>query len=336
MSFHCAQRRAVCLLCLLTCALIGCESTEFLPPPEPSSPGPAPEAAAKSFDLILDRNDHVDHEFLVKHARIRAAFHKVMLEVASLAPDDPPAKQAELIRAAVARHSSAIVVRPVDAPETAAALQEAQAQGVPLVLLDRPVSSLSEASPVTLVTYAPFAESATQLVAAVKAAAKRDRLREDGVAVLLVNTITDPRSAERVEALKRAIANAGLTLVETVMFTGISQHAQPPLVERLAADPRVTMVFADEDRGTASAHHTACSMIEERRFTVAGYTNFTNKTAGLIRQEATAVADRNELGFIEQAIDAAVSLGHGERVPSRIEIAHPVDVGKRPPSPLVK
>ena len=322
---------------LIASVLAGCDMT-MAPPPPPGAAKSDARAARPltTIAMILDGDTVADYEFLGSQARIRAARYRVAFDETTLKEGDAPAKQAELIRHAVARGASALMVRPAPAPEVGTALREAQSAGVPIVLLERGVADLSDSGRVSLVTYTPFDESAGALVAAAKAAAKRDKLREDGRAILLSNTLNDPHSAERTEALRRAIEHQGIQRVDSLTFQGDAWRAEEVLKPRILADPSVTMVFTNDDHGFRHAFHLATELVPARRFTVAGFSNFSRRGDQISFAEATAVADRDEQGFLCTAFDAAIRLAAREQVPARIEIPHPVRVGTNRPTPDVK
>ena len=131
-----------------------------------------------------------------------------------------PSQQVELVREAVARHPLALIVEPADPTDTrmAEAIQKAQADGIPVVLLNRPLATTASnadaakatdaarkestappaaarpgpsgtplsTGPASLVLVAPpsFTESARQLVASAIRNAKNAKLDPKGGAVV--------------------------------------------------------------------------------------------------------------------------------------------------------
>jgi hypothetical protein len=165
------------------------------------------------------------------------------------------------------------------------------------------------------------------LVAATRAAAKARKLRDDGVAVIVVSAVTGPQSPERIAALQGAITDAGLSLGETLVLDADVLVATSTLAARLTADPKITMLFAEDDHGMSCSAYLARETLKDRPFILAGYANLSAFGSFVIVEGSAAVADRNEGGFIATAFDAALKLSRGEDVPRRIEV--PVTVRRR-------
>jgi ABC-type sugar transport system substrate-binding protein len=329
-----ARRRTGLLSFWLVSALAGCDSGSFLPPPPPELETVATPAAAPTtaLALVLSDEERADQRFWSARARVWASEHKVVLNESALKHGEKLAGQAALIREALARRASALVVRPADAPEVAEALREAQAKNMPLVILDEAVPGLSASSPVTLVTFAPLPPTAKELVTAAQNKAKSLKLPGDGEALLLVNRRLDTHTNERVGALAAALKDAGIPLNDTLKFEGSPQQAEPLVREKLAAGPKITMIFCEEDHGLNCAHYLARELSGERSFTVAGYVNFDTRDGRNILEECTAAVDRNEQGFINTALDAALRLARGENVPARVEVPRKLRLGTRGPT----
>ena len=138
---------------------IGCDSSStFLPPPPEGLRGAASEdtidvpvppglegasAGARSVEMILDRRDSTEIDGVIAAARMQAGIDKVKLRPKVLGDTDPPAHQVELVREAIARQPLALIVEPADPTDIqmAEALQKARADGIPVVLVNRPLST---------------------------------------------------------------------------------------------------------------------------------------------------------------------------------------------------
>ncbi len=235
---------------------IGCDSNStFLPPPpdglrgsasEDSIDVPAPEAldgsasGARSVEMILDHRDPSEIDIVLTAARTQAGLDKIRLRPKVLGDADPPSQQVEFVREALARHPLALIVEPADPSDTrmAEVIRKARADGIPVVLLNRPLAttaSNADAAKATgaalkestapaaaarpgpsgtpesagfgsLVLVAPpsFAPSARQLVASAIRNATNARLDPKGGAVLLVNQFGDLFALERITAIRSA------------------------------------------------------------------------------------------------------------------------------------
>ena len=76
-------------------------------------------------------------------ARTQAGIDKVKLRSNVLRDADPPAQQVELVREAIARRPLALIVEPADPSDArmAEAVQKARTDGIPVVLLNRPLAT---------------------------------------------------------------------------------------------------------------------------------------------------------------------------------------------------
>ncbi|MDR3636039.1 MAG: substrate-binding domain-containing protein [Isosphaeraceae bacterium] len=318
----------------LTCWVAGCDSLTMAPPaaPELSSITRPSETPPRTLELVLG-GETIDRLFWAAKGPPMAERRKVVCYEAHLGAGDPPAKQAELIRNALERHVSALIVEPVDAPEVVDALRSAQAQSVPIVLLDHPVPGLGNAGPVTLVALPDFGPSARSIVASAQASAKTRKLPADGRALLLVNSRTDRRSADRVAALRSALKEAGTGLSETLQFTDTGEAIESSLRAKLTADPKITFVFAEEDQGLAAANHLRQELRDKRPFVTAGYFHFDSRDEPVPIEGCAAAVDGNQRGLIARAVDSAVRLANGEKVPDRIEVPLVLCIDGQRPAP---
>ena len=180
-------------------------------------------------------------------ARTESGRARVIFSVSRPEPNDPPARQAALIREAVGRGAAALLVDPVDDPEVVAALNEVRDKGTPVVLLDPRIHDRDPARPLPRVTFVPIDEPARTLVEAALDDLRKLKLPADGHALIVVKIGAGPRATETAEGLTRALTSAGFTGVEVVPVVDNFQDAARPLVERLTADPKVTTMLGVGD-----------------------------------------------------------------------------------------
>jgi ABC-type sugar transport system substrate-binding protein len=141
----------------------GCDSSStFLPPPPDELRSAAAEdsaatnvvvpprlengfAGARSIEMILDRRDQADSEVIVSAARTQGGLDKVKIRPVFLGKDDTPARQVDLAREAVARNALALVIEPADPSDRqlAEVVQRARENGIPVVLIGRPLGEAS-------------------------------------------------------------------------------------------------------------------------------------------------------------------------------------------------
>jgi ABC-type sugar transport system substrate-binding protein len=322
----CWPTRWVSTLALCAALGAGCDAPSLLPPPPRRSPAPAVETVA-ALEMILDEHETASHGDWYREFPRAAERRRIHLLLNGLRPGEPAAKQAEMIRGATARHAKLLLVEPAPAPEVADALRAAHEQGVALVLLNRPVAALRGAPSVTLVAYEPLEKSARRLAAAARDAARARHPTDPGVALLLDSAAADSQGAARSAALRRALNEDGVALAQTLTFSGNPEQGARVLEFELNANPRITMVFAQESQGFACAAHVARDVVKDRALTLAGYTDLHAHGAFLVVEGSAAAADVNMSGFVAAALDAAVTLSRGGPAPPRVEVPLPVRLG---------
>ncbi len=299
---------------------VGCGSS-FVPPPPPELVAQSEKTLpppAKRIELILLADENPERSLWLHLAPSEAGRAKVLLQVSRPKPGEPPARQASLIREAIARGVAALIVEPAEAPEIADALAEAQAKGVVVVLIDRTVPSRGK--PFTVVTHEPFSKSARSLVDAVLKDVKIEELSPRGPAILLVNDLADSHTAGRAAALKDALRDAGVTMLDPLTFDGGPANAWLKLIGALAVHPEVDIVLADEHQGLSAAGNVQADKSKIKPI-FAGYTMYGGEDLRLgSLPGCAAVADRNIQMLVRKFLKAAVDLAEGKTIPERIEV----------------
>jgi len=303
----------------------GCGGESFVPPPPPELDSlTAPDAAPTlAVEMVLGAEPTTELSAWEQAARVEAGKAKVVFTLTRLAAGEPPARQAELIRAAAARGVSALMVDPADAPEVAAALNDVRAGGTPVVLLGRPVPSRDPAKPLALVTYVPSDGPARRLVGLAVAEARGNGMGPDGHALVLRNTKAGRDAGEVADALAGALRAAGVAEVSSLPFDGDSDRAKAELIERLRADPKLAVVMASEATGLTAALNTHDELKASREFSLAGSTSFDR--GSLIAQATCAgLLNRNTSLFGRQAFLHTLKLARGEPTPPAVEVETPL------------
>jgi ABC-type sugar transport system substrate-binding protein len=354
---------------LVFCGILlsfGCESSSFAPPPADgrdddidalaaaspaTSPGlEAESAGARSIELLMDRRNSEDAELVRAAARMQAGQVKVRLKVSILKEQDLPAQQTELVREAVARLPLALIVEPSDPTDRhlAELLQKARGEGVPIVLLNRPLASGRHAGsapespnapkagapgqataetpasqaeqPMVLVAPPSFDASAHQLVASAARNAMTAKLDPKSGAIIVVNTVGDPFLRDRTDALRSALKAFGVTTVVEIPFTQKYEVASKLLSQRLKADSKLTLVFSIDSLSSTATRNTMTELGPERPFILAGYAADDNFADYTKIADFAAMAIFAPTRLVRKAIDTAVALAERKAVPSRVEV----------------
>ncbi len=345
------------------CASAGCETSSFIPPPpeelRAAGEDRAPAAnniprldgsdtvanASKRIELILERHDPEESESLKASARMQAGFDRARINIESLNEQDLPARQAELVRDAVARGPLALIVEPADPSDVrlAEGLKDAHAKGVPVVLLNRPLaggraifSSISDhktetssgsatppaskaestpdgrpAAPIVLVAPVSFVPAANQLVGSAVRNAKNAGLDPKGGAVVLINSNCDSFVEDRAAAFRSALRSNYIDPAEEVRFSKDVELGSKLLVERLKANPKLTMVLSVDSVSAGASRNAMTAIVADRPFVLAAFA--AEETYAEMTQvgDFAAVAEFAPLRVVRKAVTTAISLAQG-------------------------
>lgn len=302
------------------CALTGCGSDSFVPPPPPElsavREGETP-AAAKLVALILDGPETEDRATMKQMALKDAGLARISLNSSGLKAGETPDRQAELIRDAVARGAAALIVEAIDAPPVVKELEQARSKGVKVVILDRALSTGEGGKPFPRVTFGPFAKVAREMAEAAKHEAENVQIPPKGKAIILVNEQRDNHTGDRVAAIQSALKEVGIPVGDTLAFAGDAASAEAVLKPRVVGHPEISYVFAEDDRGLAGAYAVRQSQDEGKAaaFLISAFVSYDLR----LRKEAVAVCaavvDRNLEGLMRKSIDVAANLINGRTVP---------------------
>jgi ABC-type sugar transport system substrate-binding protein len=244
-------------------------------------------------------------------ANDKRAVFRVMVPL----PTDGADPQPTAVRRAMAEGASALLVYPGESPELPKALAEAEAKGVPVVLLSKPVAAPEGSKPFTVIDVAPFEETAKQIVAATIEDLKKASQPINGTAIVLADKVVDDSSNQRVAALKAAAEAAKFRQIVTVPFDGSNDNsAKLAVLEAVKANPDVSIVLTDSDEGMVGASTARGELKGKPIFFVGGYSDY--RTSRIITppaRESCYVEGRfSELGGL--AVLTALAKLRGETV----------------------
>ena len=306
-----------------TAATAGCGHDPFS---APSRPRPSPSAGADQGSkmtyvvYVMPGPPTGDLELWGITAQREANIRQAIFRIMGPTPDHPEVKQAGIVRKALEDKASALVVVPGDDPELGKALADAEAQGVPVVLIGRSVP-WPEGGPrtFTVVDHGEFDESARKLVAATREDAGKAGRAVDGTALILADRETDTSSGRRVAALKAAAESSGFARVVVVPFEpNRADSPKQAVLEAVKANPDVAVVLGDDSNTMAGASEARMELKGNPAFFVGGYTDY-GTTAGhplMMRESAYYEGLYGELGGL--AVKTALAKVRGEAVGSRV------------------
>lgn len=208
-----------------------------------------------------------------------------------------------------------MIVYPGESPELPKALAEAEAKGVPVILLEKGVAAPEGSKPFTVVEYGPFDSTAKQIVSATIEDLTKAKLPVNGTAIVLADRVVDSTSARRVAALKAAAESAKFKKVVTVEIDGRSEADSKRMVlEAVKANPDVSVVLTDDGEGLVAAATVRSDLRGKPIFFVGGYTDFRSSpiSSPPVRESCYVEGRFSELGAL--AVLTALAKLNGEAV----------------------
>jgi ABC-type sugar transport system substrate-binding protein len=309
--------------------------------------------AARAFELVLDKHDVSQEGLVAAAARKQAGYENVMLKVTALGEQDPPARQVDLVRDALARRPPALIVEPSDPTDQrmAQVIDRARDEGVPVVLLNRPLPGDEPAAnpndakaggsaptepgtrkhtaiapkpgsrrPLVLVKPPSFTESAQQLVASSLRNAKSANLEPMGGAIIMINSAGDAYIRERATAIRKVLEAIGINKIREIAFSQNSEIGTELLIERLKADPKIMLVFTVDSLTSLATREALNQIVLERPFIVAGYAAEKSYVTATRQSDFAALAEYVPTQLVRRAVTTAVELVRGQGVPGVLEI----------------
>jgi ABC-type sugar transport system substrate-binding protein len=336
------------MLLLAAAASIGCDSNSFVPPrpdelrgtgattsvqfkDSPSAPAGLELASARSVEIVLAPREGDEAEVWKGAARTQSGHEKIKVKIAITGADQPKAKQIDLVREAMARHPRVLIVEPADPADVALAqaVAETRAQGVPVVLIGRPLTgdnkapataSASSPAPLVVVAPPPFAPSARELVETTIRNAKAADLDPSGGAIIIINTLGDQFITERVAGIRDALETAGITSIDEIRFANEIARGEYLVKDRLMTHPKVALIFTVDYASTMALRSLMSLKAESPVFVAGCFTSDTNMLDLSNQMPVAAVVDFTPVRLLRKAIATAAGLAQGKVISSPAEL----------------
>jgi ABC-type sugar transport system substrate-binding protein len=265
------------LFCLALLAS-GC-SDPFAPPTRVKSAPKADESSGSKPNFLVfvtPGPPSGDVEVWALRGQHEANDKRAVFRIMGPSAAEGPALQPEIVRKAMAEGASALIVYPGDSPELPKALAEAEAKGVPVVLIDKAVAAPEGSKPFTLVEPEPFDATAKKIVAATIEDLEKAFKPVNGTALLLVDTrLVDTTTGRRVAALKSAAEATKFRQVVTVPFDGtLLDGARLAVLGAIKANPDTSVVLTEDGEGLEGAARARSEVKGQPVFFVGGYTDY--------------------------------------------------------------
>ena len=291
---------------------------------------PTGSGSARVIEMILAHHSDDDRHFLAMIMRRDAGKAKLSFRIAE--PESgksfSPGELAGAIRAAVEHGTAGLVVEPVEGPAVVDALHEAVEQGIPVLLLDRPIAPWGGKS-IPCVRYTGYAEAGKQIVEATLDSVKLLKSTEPGRIVILHHRpANDFYAEERLRSLVDPLKAANRSF-ELIKFQGDANQAGDLLRNSLAADPKLDAVLADTSAGIIGAEKVLIERTNagQSEFRFAGYFAYDYRTADGVMKKAEAFGDQSVETFSTKTFQAIQGLLDGKPMGGIVEI--PIIVRRR-------
>jgi ABC-type sugar transport system substrate-binding protein len=255
-----------------------------------------------------------EFQMLALRAQREANNRQVIFRAMGPGPDRTPS-QPDIVRKAVADGASALIVMPGDSPELGKALAEAEAKGVPVIMLARTIPAPDGSKPFTVVEHGDFDKSAKQIVEATLEDANKVGRSTEGTALVMVDQATDSSSTRRVAALKAAAEAAGFRKVVMVPYEPVNDDsAKVALLEAVKANPDVSIVLGDDSDSTMWASEVRMELQAKPAFFVGGYMKYGVSKAYLAPTKESCFVEGTFIELGALAVKTALARLRGEPV----------------------
>ncbi len=337
-------RLGLAMAAVLGLSMVGC-SGDFIPPPPSTDAsadvgGAMPARAGKAVNVRSSVTPdsagtvrRIDVIFATRHdpyladleriaARTQAGYEHARLH---FFPDDTQAEpiqkksQAAIVRDSIAAKTSAIIIDPDDLADKdlAAALRDARAAKIPVVLLGHPLTAETDpkspgAAPMIVVAPTPFAETAKRLVELSIRNVKNSRLKPEGGAIVIRSTPSDRLQDDRARAIREALKEAGIDAIAEVTVPLDTDLGTDQLVKALQQHPHATMAFFVDLYGVSASNNAAPKVRPKIAFIQAGYVADESRNRAVNSGQYAGIAEYDANRLIRKAVTVAVAAAHGK------------------------
>lgn len=252
-------------------------------------------------------------------AGMRSAAQKAGAEILETNIDGDQARESQSIDTYIARKVNAIVIAPVSAKNSAAALKRARDAGITVVAVN---GGLQDGS----IAQATFSTSNKDLgISTGKAAAQFIKTTLGGkanVAILGFKSLLPEQSGERTGGFKEAAASGNEIKVITEQDAWLPEKAVSVATDILTANPGVNVVYAANEGGTVGAMQAVRNAGKSGSVYVFGIDGSEQLAKGLMSPDNVlqAVTAQSPFDMGAQGVDAALAILNGKTVESQTTV----------------
>lgn len=253
-------------------------------------------------------------------AGMRNAAEKAGAEILETNIDGDQAKESQTIDTYIARKVNAIVIAPVSAKNSAAALKRARDAGITVVAVN---GGLADAS----IAQATFSTSNKDLgISTGKAAGEFIKTKLAGkanVAILGFKSLLPEQSGERTSGFQEAAAAGGNDIkLVAEQDAWLPEKAVSVATDILTANPNVNVIYAANEGGTVGAMQAVRNAGRAGSVYVFGIDGSEQLAKGLLAQDNVlqAVTAQSPFDMGAQGVNAALAVLKGETVQAQTTV----------------
>ena len=246
-------------------------------------------------------------------AGMRSAAEKAGAEILETNIDGDQAKESQAIDTYIARKVNAIVIAPVSAKNSAAALKRARDAGITVVAVN---GGLTDGT----IAQATFSTSNKDLgMSTGKAAAAFIKTKLSGkanVAILGFKSLLPEQSGDRTEGFKSAAEAGNEIKVVAEQDAWLPEKAVSVATDILTANPDVNVIYAANEGGTVGAMQAVRNAGRSGSVYVFGIDGSEQLAKGLMAKDNVlqAVTAQSPFAMGAEGVNAALSILKGEKV----------------------
>ncbi|MGE3818156.1 MAG: hypothetical protein AB7I30_01860 [Isosphaeraceae bacterium] len=317
----------------LLIVVCGCGENGFVtpPPPELTALGNADSTPPHSIELILAPESTRDNEAIGLAMRREAARRTHFFHLSRPSPGDPPERQATLIRHAASQPRPILLVEPIDSPEVFEALREVRARGTPVVAIGRRVmtaaagsspssDSSNDQTTISIVDFAKDDTPIRELVGLVLRDVRATELSPDSHALIVAMDTRSPGIDTAIATIRSALESSGFHEHEIASIQGDLEKDGRLVTERVAADPRLGLVFALEVDGVNAAMAAYETLKTSRVLRMGGIMSIDSELPPAMTVNYSGMIDRNLTRLADRAFTQGLELARGVPVTDVVEI----------------
>jgi len=279
---------------------------------EPAPPGAGSAKGAKSSYTIGMSQCNLGEPWRVEmNAQIKAAADKhPELKVVFKDAENDTLKQRAHVEEFVSAGVDLIIISPKEAQPLTEPVARAMDAGIPVIVLDRRLLGDK---------YTCFIGADNKKIGRAAGEWIVKKLGGKGKVVELKGLMTSTPGQDRHSGFREAIAGTGIDVIFEADMKWLEPDARKEMESALARFPKIDCVYAHNDPGAHGAYLAAQAAGREKEMLFVGIDALPQEGVAYVRQGILDATFQYPTGGAE-AIDTALKILHGEKVPKEITL----------------